>query len=66
MMGRNWSQPPAAVAIELGKAFPTYSVTVRWDSGEPRFQLISKNDTNPYCLISPDPDEIRAELDGDS
>jgi hypothetical protein len=66
-MGRNWSEPPEGVAIELGRAFPSYQVTVRWDHGEPRFQLVSKNDINPYyCLISPDAEEIRAVLNGDA
>lgn len=64
MTGRNWSQPPEAVAVELGRAFPSYSLRVRWDGGEPRFEAISKNGSNPVCLISPDPEEIRAELNG--
>jgi hypothetical protein len=60
------TRTPVAVAMALGKAFPAYSVTVRWDWGEPRFQLIAKNDTNPWCLISPDVEEIRAVLNGDA
>lgn len=64
MRGRKWSQPPEAIAVELGRAFPSYSVRVRWDQGEPRFEAISKNDSYPYCLISPDADEIRAVLNG--
>ncbi len=64
--GRDWSGTagPEAVAAELHQAFPAYSVTVRRDGGEPRFQLIAKDGRNPVCLISPDPDEIRAELGG--
>jgi hypothetical protein len=56
------AQWPEAVAAALRKAFPSYSVTVRRDRGQPRYQLISKNDAYPSCLISSDPDEIRAEL----
>lgn len=60
------AQFPEAIAIELHKAFPAYTVTVRRDSGEPRFQLIAKDDRSPWCLISPDPDEIRNALNGDT
>jgi hypothetical protein len=38
--------------------------TVRRDGGEPRYQLVSLDGRNPVVLISADPDEIRAELDG--
>jgi hypothetical protein len=55
---------PQVVATALRKAFPSYSVTIRRDGGQPRYQLISKDDSYPYCLISPDADEIRAELNG--
>jgi hypothetical protein len=67
MTGGIWDQPfesPEAVAIVLHLTFPAYSVTVRRDGGEPRYQLIAKDDRNPTCLISPDPDEIRAALKG--
>jgi hypothetical protein len=53
---------PEEIAAALARAYPSYAVTVRRDQGEPRYQLISKNDAYPYCLISPDPDEIRAVL----
>ncbi len=56
---------PEAIAVELHHAFPAYRVTVLRDSGEPRYQLISLDGRNPCVLISPDPDEIRAELNGD-
>lgn len=58
-------QFPEAIAIELHLAFPAYSVNVRRDSGEPRYELIAKDGRNPCVLISPDPDEIRAALSGD-
>jgi hypothetical protein len=67
MTGRIWSQPfdsPEAVAMALHLAYPAYSVTVRRDRGQPRYQLISRDGRNPVVLISPDPDEIRAELNG--
>jgi hypothetical protein len=59
-----WAQSPEAVAATLRKAFPDYSVTVRRDGGEPRFQLLAKDDRNPWCVISPDVQEIRRELEG--
>ena len=60
----NRTQSPEAIAFALGRAFPSFSVRVRWDRGEPRFEAISKHDSNLYCLISPDADEIRAVLNG--
>ncbi len=65
MTGRIWNRSsgsPEAVAIELHLEFPAYSVIVRRDRGEPRYQLISSTEAYPYCLISADPEEIRAEL----
>lgn len=49
-------------AAQLQAAFPGYHVTVimRWDG--PRFELVSKDDANPWCLISPDAREIWREL----
>jgi hypothetical protein len=58
-------QYPEAIAVELHQAFPAYRVTVRRDWGEPRYQLVSLDGRNPVVLISPDPDEIRAALNGD-
>lgn len=55
---------PEMIAAELARAYPSYTVTLRRDGGEPRYQLVSKNDAYPTCLISPDPDEIREELNG--
>ncbi len=54
---------PEAVAAELSRAFPAYAVTVRRDHGEPRYQLIARDDRNPRCLISPDAQEIWTELE---
>jgi hypothetical protein len=63
--GDTWNQrleSPEAVAMALHKAFPAYSVIVRRDRGEPRFQLISLDGRNPTCLISADAQEIWNEL----
>lgn len=62
--GREWGQTPEMVAAELRRAFPRYEVTIRWDRGVPRFQLRSRDFASPYCLISPDAQEIRRELAG--
>lgn len=64
--GGEWGQTPEMVAAELGRAFPGYEVTVRWDRGRevPRFQVRSRNGASPYCLISADAQEIRRELEG--
>jgi hypothetical protein len=59
-----WAQSPEAVAAALHKEFPNYSVIVRRDRGQPRFQLMSKDGSNPWCVISPDAQEIRNELKG--
>jgi hypothetical protein len=55
---------PEAVAAKLARAYPSYTVTLRRDRGKPRYQLVSKTDAYPSCLISSDPDEIREELNG--
>ena len=62
MRGQEFTGYPEAIAAALGRAFPAYAVTLRRDNGLPRYQLISKDGSNPVCLISPDPEEIRAEL----
>jgi hypothetical protein len=67
MTGRMWDQPfesPEAAAVALHLAFPAYSVIVRRDGREPRFQLLAKDGRNPWCLISADAEEIRRELNG--
>jgi hypothetical protein len=58
-------QPAAQTAAALQAAFPGYLVSVRIRPGETaRFELVARDNRNPWCLISPDPDEIRAELNG--
>ena len=67
MTGGMWNRPfesPEAIAMALHQAFPGYAVTVRRDRDEPRYQLLATDGRNPVCLISPDPDEIRAALKG--
>jgi hypothetical protein len=69
MTGGIWNRPfesPEAIAMALHQAFPAYAVIVRRDRGEPRYQLLATDDRNPVCLISPDPDEIRAALNADA
>lgn len=39
-------------------AFPPYTVRVRWDRGEPRFEARARDDRYPGCLISPYAEEI--------
>jgi hypothetical protein len=44
-------------------AVPGYLVNVITRYGDkPRFEAVSRDGTNPYCLISPDADEIWQEL----
>lgn len=62
--GGNWGQTPEMVAAELRRAFPRYEVTIRWDRGQPRFQLRSRDVASLYCIISPDAQEIWRELKG--
>ena len=58
--------PPAPASVQaaaLRAAFPQYAVNVLRQRGQrPRFELISRDDGSPYCLISDDPREIWAEL----
>jgi hypothetical protein len=63
-IGANWTTSSAAQAAALRKAFPAYSVFVSTTGGVPRFELVAKNDRNPWCLISADADEIWHELEG--
>jgi hypothetical protein len=60
------SPPDARVqAAALRAAFPGYVVNVITIRGEkPRFEAVSRNGGNPYCLISSDAREIWRELRG--
>jgi hypothetical protein len=53
----------AAQAAALREAFPHYTVNVIEHHGEPaRYEVISRDGRNPYCLISTDAREIWHEL----
>lgn len=58
--------PPPDVRMQaaaLRAAFPSYTVNVITSRGEkPRFEVVSRNGGNPYCLISTDAREIWHEL----
>jgi len=57
------SAPALGEAAALQEAFPSYSVNVTIRLGElPRFELVAREDANPWCLISSDPSEIWREL----
>ena len=50
-------------AAALRTAFPGYTVSVLARRGEkPRFELVSRDGGDPYCLISEDAHEIWREL----
>jgi hypothetical protein len=52
-----------AQAAALRAAFPQYAVNVLHRRGDrPRFELVSRDGGNPYCLISADAVEIWREL----
>jgi hypothetical protein len=57
--------PPEAQvqAAALRAAFPGYVVNLITSRGEkPRFEVVSRDGGNPYCLISSDAREIWREL----
>lgn len=57
--------PPSAhvQAAALRAAFPGYTVNLVHHRGEPpRYELISRDGRNPYCLISTDAREIWRSL----
>jgi hypothetical protein len=65
MIERNPAPSPRAQAAALQEAFPSYAVTVSVRQGDhPRFELVARNDGNPWCLISAHTDEIWRELEG--
>jgi hypothetical protein len=67
MSAASSSPVPSAMmqAAALRVAFPEYVVSVRvgrWD--RPRFEVVSREGGDPYCLISSDAQEIWRELAG--
>jgi hypothetical protein len=64
MTEENQALPPRAQAAAIQDAFPSYAVTVSIRHGShPRFEAVTRNDDNPWCLISPSADEIRHDLE---
>jgi hypothetical protein len=64
MTQKNPAPSPRAQAAAIQGAFPSYAVTVSMRQGDrPRFEVVTRNDDNPWCLISDDVDEIRHELE---
>ena len=54
-----------AQAAALRAAFPGYMVTVLVNRRDkPRFEVVSQEGGDPYCLISSDVQEIWQELQG--
>jgi hypothetical protein len=62
----NLAIPPAVQAAALRKAFPSYSVFVSTKGAVPRFELVAKDDGNPWCLISANAHEIWNEPEGNA
>jgi hypothetical protein len=64
-MTERYSAPsPRARAAAIREAFPSYAVIVSVRQGDrPRFEVVTRNDGNPWCLISADADEIWHELE---
>lgn len=65
MIPESYPSTPGVQAAALQAAFPSYSVSVAIRPGcQPRFELVTRNDGNPWCVISPDAKEIWHELKG--
>jgi hypothetical protein len=58
-------QPPPARIVQLAAlrtAFPEYVFNVIRGDGAPRYEAVSRDGGDPYCLISTDAREIWREL----
>jgi hypothetical protein len=69
MSAPDFQPPPVPSAstqvAALRAAFPGYHVSLITARGEkPRFEVVSKDGGDPYCLISTDAREIWPELQG--
>ncbi len=62
MFGTNCTAPPGVQAAALRKAFPAYAVKVSTWRDAPHYELVTREDGNPWCLISDDVQEIWDEL----
>ena len=61
----DFQQPPPARVVQLTAlriAFPTYVFNVIGGAGAPRYEAVSRDGGDPYCLISADAREIWREL----
>jgi hypothetical protein len=57
--------PARYEAAAIQEAFPSYEVTVCLRQGDrPRFEVVTRDDDHPWCLISDEADEIWHELEG--
>jgi len=57
--------PAHVQASAIQEAFPSYAVTVSIRQGDrPRFEVVTRDDGSPWCLISAHADEIWRELQG--
>jgi hypothetical protein len=59
--------PPPELRVQLEAlrlAFPGYAMNLLMTGGKARFEAVSKNGGNPWCLISTDAREIWRELRG--
>ena len=57
--------PPSARTVQLATlriAFPEYVFNVIKGNGAPRYEAVSRDGGDPYCLISADAREIWREL----
>jgi hypothetical protein len=59
MIGDQPQPSPHVQAAALRAAFPQYAVNVLTRHGDrPRFEVVTRDGGNPYCLISADAREI--------
>jgi len=64
MVKDNRTPSSRSQAAAIQEAFPSYAVTVSTRQGErPRFEVVTRNDGNPWCLISSHAEEIWNELE---
>jgi hypothetical protein len=54
MIGAGRDVRPQVMVARFKNAFPDYKVV--WNN--PRYELVTTNDSDPWCVISSDPEEI--------
>jgi hypothetical protein len=62
VIGADCTVSPGVQAAALRAAFPTYAVRVSTWCDVPHYELVTLDDSNPWCLISDDAQEIWNEL----